>query len=164
VTGARVAGLALAGLALAASRSLATADPVARPIGAVQAGGELALSGGGPRQRAGVAVTAYVTRRLGVRAALRLLPLEPVADTGVATLGVAYRAAAARPRLELVVHAEAGLAWPLAPAFGGGVTTYLWPTRWPVAVTLDLGATAIVDGVVDSRVVIATGLGLALAR
>ena len=152
------AALLLAGLAVA------PVPAVADPRGALQATSELLLTGGKPRQRSGLAVTAYVTRRLGLRAAVHLLPFDPLADTGVVTLGIAYRAAAARPKLELVVHAEAGLAWPLAPALGAGTTTYLWPTRWPVAITFDLGATAIVDGVVDSRLVIALGAGLALAR
>ena len=112
----------------------------------------------------GAALTAYVTGRLGLRAAIHHVSLAPFAEAGLAAVGVTYRAAAARPRLEVVVRAEAGVAWPLAPAIGVGAMTYLWPTRWPVAVTLDLGATAIVDGVVDSRLVIALGLGLSLAR
>ncbi len=150
--------------ALVAGLAIAPVPVSAEPRGALQATSELLLTGGKPRQRSGLAVTAYVTRRLGLRAAVHLLPFAPLADTGVATLGIAYRAAAARPKLELVVHAEAGLAWPVAPALGAGTTFYLWPTRWPVALTFDLGATAIIDGVVDSRLAIALGAGLALAR
>ncbi len=153
------AGLAIA---LAAPGDVAAEPP--RPRGAVQATSALLLTGGRPRQRAGLAVTAYVGQRLGIRAAVTLVTLDPWADVGVAMVGIAYRAAAARPKLELVVHAEGGLAWPTAPALGGGVTTYLWPTRLPLAVTADLGATAIIDGVADSRVALSVGLGLALAR
>lgn len=153
-----------AGLAIALAAPGDVAAEPSRPRGAVQATSALLLTGGRPRQRAGLAVTAYVNQRLGIRAAVTLVTLEPLADAGVAMVGIAYRAAAARPKLELVVHAEGGLAWPTAPAFGGGLTTFLWPTRLPLAVTVDLGATAIVDGVVDSRVALSVGLGLALAR
>lgn len=151
-------------VALALPLIVVPSAATAEPWGALQATSELLVTGGKPRQRSGASITAYVTRRLGLRAAVHLLPLSPFADTGVATVGVAYRAAAARPRLELVVHAEAGLAWPLAPAVGAGTTTFLWPTRRPIAITFELGATAIVDGVADSRVAIALGAGLAFAR
>lgn len=157
------AGLGCAVLALALGASPAGADPK----GAVEIGSELLVSGGAPRSRAGLAVTAYVRRRLGLRAAAHLVTLDPFADQGVATAGVAYRAAAARPRLELVVRAQAGVAWQpstLAPAFELGTTTFLWPTRAPIALTLDLGAITILDGVVDTRTAISLGLGLAVAR
>ncbi len=156
------AGVAVT-LALAATQ-VAGADAPRRPLGALQVGGELGLSGGGPRQRFGGAATAYVGQRLGVRVAVARLTLDPLADRGVLMAGVAYRAAAARPRLDLVVHAGAGVAWPRAPALGAGVTTYLWPTRWPFAVTLDLAATVVVDGAVDTRTEVAVGAGVALAR
>lgn len=154
---------ALAGLATMAGPT--TRPATAEPRGALELTGELLVTGGPPRRRAGVAATAYLTRRLGVRAAAHLLTLEPFADAGVATVGIAYRAAAARPRLEVVLRAEAGAGWPgPTPAAGAGATTYLWPTRLPLAVTFDLGALVIVDGVDDSRVAIGLGLGLALAR
>lgn len=136
-----------------------------RPRGALELTGELLVTGGPPRRRAGLAATAFLTRRLGVRAAVHLLTLEPLAEAGAATVAVAYRAAAARPRLEVVVRAEAGAAWPgPTPVLGAGATTYLWPTKLPLALAFDLGAVAIVDGVDDSRVAIGLGLGLALAR
>jgi hypothetical protein len=158
----RVTGVGVT-LAVALAGSLA-APAVADPRGAIEVGGELLVTGGKPRQRAGVAVTGYLTRRLGLRAAVHLVTVDPLADAGLATIGVSYRAAAARPRLELVVRAEAGVAWPTAPAVGAGATIYLWPTRAPLALTVDLGATAIVDGVRDSRLGLGLGLGLALAR
>ena len=162
-----VAFATLIGLAAGAAAAPAAAEPLGpedvHPVGAVELSSELLLSGT-PRRRAGVAVTAYLTKRVGLRAAARLIQLDPLGDTGLVTFGVAFRAAAARPRLELVVRAEAGVTWPLAPAIGAGTTTYLWPTRFPIALAFDLSAVAIVDGVVDSRVAISVGLGLALAR
>jgi hypothetical protein len=162
----RLAGGPLSALALAAAfTGVQTPAAAADPYGALDLTGELLVTGGAPRQRAGVAVTGYLTRRLGLRAAAHLLALDPFADAGVATVGVSYRAAAARPRLELVVRAEAGVAWSaLAPAAGVGATTYLWPSRLPLALTFDLGAMAILDGVEDSRLAISLGLGVALAR
>ncbi|HVV84866.1 MAG TPA: hypothetical protein VHE35_17500 [Kofleriaceae bacterium] len=77
---------------------------------------------------------------------------------------MAYRAAAARPRLELVVHADAGVARPRAAVLGGGSTVYLWPARVPVALTFDLGVSALVHGVDDSHLALALGVGLAVAR
>ena len=158
---------ALLVLAAIASAAPAGAEPLVpedvHPIGAVELSSELLLNGT-PRRRAGVAVTTYLTKRVGLRAAARLIQLDSLGDNGLVTFGVAYRAAAARPRLELVVRAEAGVTWPLAPAIGAGTTTYLWPTRFPVALAFDLGAVAIVDGVVDSRLAISVGVGLALAR
>lgn len=149
-----VAGLA-AGLAAAAP---AGADP----IGAVVATSELAVTGGGPRQRVGASATGFVTRRVGVHLALAHATLDGAA--GQVTAGLAYRAAAARPRLELVVHADAGLAWPTAPVAGAGVIAFLWPTRLPVALTTGVRGYAILDGLADSRLAISLELGLALAR
>jgi hypothetical protein len=142
---------------------VAAAEPV-RPLGALGLAGDLTLSGPSPRNRFGADVTVYVGQRLGLYAAARRLTFDPLADSGQLTGGIAYRAAAARPKLELVVHGDGGVAWPLAPVLGGGMTTYLWPTRFPVAITAGLGAYLLVDGVENTRVVITTGLGLALAR
>lgn len=159
--GARLAALTLAVAAVAVDPRSA----VAEPHGAVEATGAVLISGGTPRRRAGLAATAYLTRRLGVRASAGLLTLDPVADRGVATLGITYRAAAARPKLELVVRAEAGVTWhDPAPAAGAGTTAFLWPTRLPLAITFDLGALAIIDGVADSRLAVWLGAGIAFAR
>lgn len=136
--------------------------PVAtHPIGAIGAGSELTFGDGPPRQRIGAAATVHVARNLALHAALGRATLD--LDRGQLTAGIAYRAAAARPRLELVVHAGAGFAWPAAPAAGAGVTTYLWPTRFPVAITAGLRLDAIIDGL-DSGPSLSLGLGLALAR
>ncbi|MCL4224338.1 MAG: hypothetical protein KJZ91_07635 [Myxococcales bacterium] len=161
--GARGAALIALATVTTAITTAARAEP-ARPVGALGLGGDLALSGPSPRQRAAVDLTLYVRQRLGVYAAARQVTLSPLADAGQLTLGVAYRAAAARPRLELVLHGDAGVAWPLAPVAGGGVTTYLWPTRLPLALTTGASVYLIVDGVDATRLAVSLGLGLAVAR
>jgi len=122
--------------ALGASR--AVAEPV-RPIGALGMSGDLTLSGPGPKNRVAADLTVYVRQRLGLYVAARQVTVTPFADAGHVTAGIAYRAAAARPKLEIVVHADGGVAWPLAPALGGGVTAYLWPPKVPVAVNPGMG-------------------------
>lgn len=160
VTLAAIAILVLAGAAHADDD-----DAPVRPYGAVGITGDLTLTGPRPRNRFAADLTVYVTQRLGLYAAARQVTVEPLADAGHLTAGIAYRAAAARPRLELVLHADAGVAWPLAPAAGAGVTTYLWPLkRVPVAVTSGSHAYLILDGLDDTHVAFSIGLGLALAR
>jgi len=139
------------------------ADPARPdPIGSLVATGELALTGGKPRQRGGAAATFFVTHRLGVYASLARASFE--LDEGQVTGGVAYRAAIARPTIELVLHADVGVAWPTAPVAGGGVTALLWPTRLPIALATGLRSYAILDGLDHSRLAISLELGLALAR
>jgi hypothetical protein len=134
----------------------------AEPTGALTAGSELALTGDGPAQRVNAAATIYLTRRLGLRAGLHRATLD--AERGVAVAGVAYRAAAARPRLELVLDLGAGVARPLGPAAVAGVTNFLWPTRWPVAITATLHVYALADGNDRAPLAITIGAGLAIAR
>lgn len=156
-----LAALALAVAALAASA--AAADPARPdPVGALGVSSELALTGGAPRQRAGAHAAYYLTHRHGVYLALGRATFDRA--EGQVTAGVAYRAAMARPRLELVLHADAGVAWPRAPVAGAGLHAYLWPTRLPIALTSGFSAHAIVDGLDHSRVAISLALGLAVAR
>ncbi len=156
--------LAVTILVVVATPASAAAEPVG-PIGALGASGDLALTGGGSRRRVAAEAVAYLTRRYGVYAAVRRATVDPFLDEGQVTIGVAMRAAAARPTLELVVHADAGVAWPTAPVVGGGVTAYLWPLkRVPVALTAGLGAYLVIDGVDDTRLAVGLGLGLAIAR
>lgn len=145
------------------------APPVAaepsRPLGALGVSGDLTLTGPGPKNRAAADLTVYVTQRYGLYVAARQVTVSPLADAGHVTVGVAYRAAGARPTLDVVLHADGGVAWPLAPALGGGVAAYLWPLkRVPVAITTSMGAYLIVDGLEDTHVAFSLGLGVALAR
>ncbi len=168
MSAARRAGVLVAALVAALVTALVTASPasaeVVRPRGALGVSGDLVLTGPGPRNRFAADLTVYLRQRLGLYAAARQLTIDPLFDAGQVTAGIAYRAAAARPKLELVVHADAGAAWPLAPAAGGGVTTYLWPTKLPLAITTGTSAYLVLDGADNTRVVFSLGLGLALAR
>lgn len=146
--------------ALLASLLLAT-PAVAEPIGALTAGSELAVTGPGPVQRVDGAAIVYLTRRLGLDARLGRVALD--GDSGVATVGIAYRAAAARPKLDVVVDLGAGVAWPRAPAATAGVVTYLWPTRFPVALTTQVRTYVLIDDH-PGPVAFSLGIGLALAR
>lgn len=149
--------------AVVVALALAAASPAgAEPIGALVGGGGLALSGGGPVARADAGAIVYVGRRPGVYVGASRVALD--GGSGLVTAGLAYRAAAARPRLELVVLVDGGVAWPRAAVAGAGLLTFLWPTRWPVAVVASLRAHAIVPDAADARVAWTTGLGLAIAR
>lgn len=151
-------------VALASAVSVARAEPV-RPLGSLRGTGDLALTGPSPRNRVAGDVIVYLSQRVGVFAGVQHVTVKPFADAGQVTVGMAYRAAAARPKLDLVLHADAGVTWPLAPAAGGGVITFFWPLKQvPVAVTAGSNAYLVLDGVDDTRIVLSMGLGLALAR
>lgn len=151
-------------LALGVLAGTAAAEPV-RPLGALNVTGDLTLTGPRPRNRFAVEATGYVTQRVGIYAAAHQITVEPLGDAGKVTAGIAYRAAAARPRLEVVIHGDAGVSWPLLPVVGGGVTTYLWPlTSLPFAVTTGAHAYLVVDGVEDTHLAFSIGLGLAISR
>lgn len=146
--------------AIAALLVAPVAPARAEPIGALGVGSELAVLGDGPVQRFDATGIVYVTRRLGLEA--RAGRITPDGAHGVATVGVAYRAAAARPKLEVVIDLAAGVAWPTAPAGTAGVAGYLWPTRLPIALTLSARTYALPAD--DTPLGFSLGLGLALAR
>jgi hypothetical protein len=136
--------------------------------GAVAAGGYLAITG---PSALGALATAELfpggaAGRFGVRLEARGFHaggLGDAPDSGLLTTGVIYEAAAARPRLTLALHAEAGVVVPDArAALGGGVRTQLWLVG-PLALGLDTTATLIVDGL-DSELALASALTLGLAR
>ena len=139
---------------------LVAAPARAEPRGAIGAGSELAVLGDGLVQRVDATAIVYVTRRLGLEA--RAGRITPDGAHGVATAGVAYRAAAARPKLEVVIDLAVGVAWPTAPAATAGVTGFLWPTRLPIALTLSARTYALPAD--DAPLGFSLGLGLALAR
>jgi hypothetical protein len=151
--------------ALVILTSAAAADPPPKPIGSLRVTGELMWTGPSPRNRMGGDLIVYLGQRVGLYAGVQQVTLSPLAEAGQATAGVAYRAAAARPRLDLVMHGDAGVTWPLAPTVGGGLITYLWPLKKvPVAVTLGTNGYLVLDGVDNTRFVLSGGIGLALAR
>jgi hypothetical protein len=151
----------LAGLAVALVSGLVHAEP----IGALGGTGDLGLTGDRPRRRVSGEVVLYVSRRYGLYAALGRATTAPWFDQGQATVGIALRVAAARPELDIVVHGDGGVAWPLAPVIGGGVATYFWPMKSvPVALTSGMRAYVIIDDVRDTQLAIALNVGLSLAR
>lgn len=126
--------------------------------GSASAGGTLLLTGsGGDRQRAEVELDAELGR-LGGLVAWRGFD---GAHAGLVTAGVSYEAAAARPRLVLDLHGDAGADLDLrAPAIGGGVRTLL-ELVGPLGVALDAGAYVVIDGVDHTRLQLAAGAALA---
>ena len=155
----RVTVVALAAsaiLAAAGARAPALADGDApRPArGGVGGGGYVGLTGPGWGP---MAVAEFYPGggfgRYGVRGEVRG---DRDSTDGRAMLGVVYEAAAARPRLQLAIHADVGLAWPaVRPVAGGGVQTHLWVIG-PVALVTGAGASLRIDGT-------DTGLALTLS-
>lgn len=97
--------------------------------------------------------------RFGLRASWRGHGSE--LDTGIAALGVAYEAAAARPRLQATLWAEAGAAYgDLAPALGGGYSFHL-RLAGPLHLSAFAGAHVIWRGL-DTELSLAGGLSLGL--
>ena len=133
--------------------------------GGLGAGGYLALTG--PASSGLSAVAALYpgawAGRAGVRVEARTTGDDDRWDGGMFTAGLTYEAAAARPRLSLALHGEAGAIVPDARvAVGGGVELQLWLVG-PLALALDSGAHLVVDGL-DSEIILAGGLGLRVAR
>ena len=159
----RAPGVAVALVAVASS-PMARAEP-ARPIGSLRGSGDLTLTGPSPKNRVAGDVIVYLGQRAGLFAGVQHVTVEPFGDAGQATVGLAYRAAAARPKLDLVLHGDVGVTWPLAPTAGGGVIAFFWPLKQvPVAVTSGASAYLVLDGVDETRIVVSVGLGLAIAR
>lgn len=105
--------------------------------------------------------------RWGVVGAARHVTYDPVLDDGLFTIGAHYEAAASRPRLALALHADVGVSYPAyAPVVGGGVETHLWLVPKyvpPLALVFDTTAHLVVDGVEDTRLVLAGAARLAIA-
>lgn len=143
----RSRALVIAGLL--ASAVITRPRPAAAGHGSVGAGGVLVLTGGGgDRVRGEVAAELKVAGRYGVVAAWRAFDAE---RRGLVMAGVVYEAAAARPRLVIDLHADAGVDLDArAPLVGGGIRTTL-AIAGPLGVALDAGAYLVIDGVDDSR-------------
>ena len=136
----------------------------------VGAGGAALLSGAdGETWRGLAAVDLYPGGgfgRFGASFAVRQVLLDPFGDAGLATVGVTYEAAAARPRLVMALHAEGGIAFggdELRPAIGGGLKTHLGVIG-PLALASDVTAHLVAHDVDDLSLVFSLGAMIALAR
>ena len=158
--------LFLAASAAVCARSAPAAAEESRPwAGGLGVGGTAALTG--PARTGLCAVAALYpgawAGRLGLRLEARSTGDDEPLDAGLFTGGLAYETAAARPRLSLALHGEAGAVIPdTRPAVGGGVELQLW-LFGPVALALDSTAHLLLDGV-DSELMLAGALGLRIAR
>lgn len=154
-----------AGTGVCAWCTPAAADEARPWAGGLGVGGTIALTG--PARTGLCAVAALYpgawAGRFGVRAEARSIGADEPFDGGLFTAGLAYETAAARPRLSLALHGEAGAVVPESRlAVGGGVELQLW-LLGPVALALDSSAHVLLDGV-DSELVLAGALGLRIAR
>jgi len=177
----RIAGLALA-VCLATPASAfaddgdadADADTAVAPFRfSIGAGGAALLSGAAGETWRGLAeIDLYPggpLGKVGGSLAVRSLLLDPFGDAGLATAGVIYEAAAARPRLVMALHGEAGIAFGpdgadrLRPAIGGGLKTHLGVIG-PLALATDVTAHVIAEDVDDLTLVFSLGALIAIAR
>ncbi len=163
------AGLSLVA-ALATARATphtASAEPERDWHAGIGAGGFVALLG--PVSN-GLTASADISPggafgRLGGRIAALTLDddLGDGVDGGLLLGGVVYEAAAARPRLAIALHGEAGAAVPDPHlALGGGVETTLWIVG-PLAVGLDSTVHLVLRGV-DSELLLGGALTVRIAR
>lgn len=164
-TRAVVALAALAAIARATPHT-ASADPDWHA--GIGAGGFVALLG---PVRSGLVADAMLQPggrlgRFGARLEGRTLDDEVAGgiDGGLLLGGVVYEAAAARPRLAIALHGDAGAALPDARlVLGGGAITQLWLIG-PLALGLDSSAHLILDGVDGTELILAGALTARLAR
>ncbi|NVB78926.1 MAG: hypothetical protein HOV81_11060 [Kofleriaceae bacterium] len=130
-----------------------------RPVhGSIGGGGSLLLSGAqGDRTRFELELDLQPKSKFGGLLAWRAFDDE---HDGMVMAGLVYEAGAARPRLVVNLHADAGADLDqTAPLVGGGARTTL--TLWKViGVAFDGGAYLVIDGVDETRLVIATSASL----
>lgn len=131
----------------------------ARPWhGSVGAGGSFLLTGDeGDRYRAEVAVDVEPGSRWGAQVAWRGFDDK---HHGLLTGGLVYEAGAARPRLVIDLHGDVGIDLDhTTPVVGGGVRTTLTVWRF-IGVGLDTGAYLVIDGIENTRLVIASSASI----
>lgn len=137
------------------------ADEQRRPVhGSVGGGSSFLLTGhGGDRTRFELELDIEPASRFGGLIAWRAFDGE---HHGLLLGGLVYEAAAARPRLVVDLHGDAGADLDAkAPVVGGGVRTTL--TLWRmIGLGLDGGGYLVIDGVDDTRFVIATSASLVI--
>ena len=135
--------------------ALATPALAERPVhGSIGGGPCFLLTGAqGDRTRFELQVDLEPHSRFGGFAAWRAFDET---HHGMVTGGIVYEAAAARPLVVINFHGDVGADLDQeAPLVGGGVRTTL--TIWKLlGVGLDLGGYLVIDGVDDTRFVIAT--------
>lgn len=147
--------LAVAALGLAATGSRSAAEP--RPWhGSVGAGGSLLLSGegDGARARLDAEVDLLPGGALGPYGGLLALRGADGDHHGLLCAGLLFEAAAARPRLALAFHVDAGADLDArAPLAGGGLRTTLGLVG-PLGVALDATGELVLDGLAHARFVL----------
>jgi hypothetical protein len=146
-------------LALVAEARTASAD---RPVhGSLGVGGTLLLAGAdGDRTRGELVLDVEPWSRFGAVVAWRGFD---GGHAGLVTAGVAYEAAAARPRVVIDLHGDLGADLDQhAPVVGGGVRALLVVVG-PLGLGIDSGAYLVIDGVEHTRLAITVGGALALA-
>lgn len=138
---------------------LLTSTASARPWhGSVGGGSSFLLTGAeGDRQRFELAVDLTPGSRYGGHIAWRAF--DDV-HRGLLLAGAVFEAGAARPRLVVNLHTDVGVDLDrVAPVVGGGVRTTL--TIWKmIGVGLDAGGYLVVDGIDDTRLVLASSASL----
>jgi hypothetical protein len=134
--------------------ALADDEPRSRPVhGSIGVGGSLVLAGDqGDRHRIDVAIDFKPRSRFGLTLAWRAIePRDNDHHDGLIMAGILYEGAAARPRLVLDLHADAGADLDAkAPLIGGGIRSTLTIVG-PLGVVLDSGLYLVIDGIDDSR-------------
>jgi hypothetical protein len=133
--------------------------------GSIGLGGYAAL--GGPADDGVAAVAALYpgawAGRLGLRLEARSAGRRDRLERGFFAAGLAYEAAASRPRLSLALHGEiGGLAPEPLAGLGGGVELQLWLIG-PIALSLGGAAHLVADGL-DSELMLSGSLAVRLAR
>jgi hypothetical protein len=141
--------------------ALAAPARAERPVhGSVGGGSSLLLTGAqGDRLRYELEVDIEPKSRYGGHIAWRAFD-----DThhGILVGGLVYEAGAARPRLVVDLHADVGADLDQkAPVVGGGIRTTLTIYKM-IGIALDGGAYLVIDGVDDTRLVLAGSTSLVI--
>ena len=147
--------LALAVLLVAAP---ALAD---RPLhGSIGAGPSLALTGArGDHARYDIAFDFKPRSRYGITLGWRQVDAD---RRGLAVAGLVFEGAAARPRLVLDLHVDAGIDLDdILPLAGAGVRATLM-IKGPLAIVFDLAGYLVLDDIDNSRLQLASSALLAL--
>jgi hypothetical protein len=147
-------------VALALLLVASTADADRALHGSAGAGSSTALTGsGGDHLRFDIGVDLKPKSRYGITAGWRQFDED---HRGLLVAGLVYEGAAARPRLVVDLHVDAGVDLDRpAPLVAAGIRPTL-QIIGPLAIVFDLSAYLVLDGIDDSRVQIATSALVAL--